>query len=240
MVRRYGGLLFILMAVVACHHSPSASKTSTGKASTGKLAKHRQSATTNTGDSFPKLTASTYKQHQSEQALVLMTINWGAKWRCSNFDKAMLQTLQFERLHDDAPDKALVFQRPVDADQHPEYIRYALLVDPGEYALSGTDLIVSKMGQKDDYLHTTKNQLIVADKSLGGTFMAQAGEPVYIGNFWVDCKYSPIVWRLYTEGQDSFNKHLQLFQQDYPFINLDNVQYRLFQTTQFGLEYQLP
>lgn len=237
----------MLSALVACSHLPGGKKNEVNgnntkakntKADSAKTKKSRQASKVIAGETLPTLTSSVYQQHQAEQGLVLMTINWGTKWRCADFDKATLQNIRFERLHTEA--KPLVFHRPEGADQRPEYVRYAVLVEPGEYALSATELVVSKMGQKDDYLRTVKSQLIVDNRSLGGTFTVQAGEPVYIGNFWIDCKYSPIVWRLYTEGQDSFNKHLQLFKEDYPFIDLSNVQYRLFKTTQFGLDYQLP
>jgi hypothetical protein len=232
MKMKYFGCGLMLSALVACSQLPNTKKNDT------KANNSRQPTKAIAGEVQPTLTSSVYQQHQAEQGLVLMTINWGTKWRCADFDKATLQSIRFERLYEAA--KPLAFHRPANADQRPEYVRYAFLVEPGEYALSGTELMVSKMGQKDDYLRTSKSQLIVDNRSLGGTFTAQAGEPVYIGNFWIDCKYSPIVWRLYTEGENSFNQHLQLFKQDYPFIDLSNVQYRLFQTTQFGLDYQLP
>jgi hypothetical protein len=220
MKRQHYAWPFLLLALVACQHNSPVKK--------------------NSAASPPALTAKHYKQHRDQQALILMSINWGAKWRCANYDNALLQSLRFERLHMQSPADELIFNRPVDADARPKFVSYALLVNPGEYALSGSDLLVRKMGEKEDQLRTARTALIVGDQSLGGTFTAQAGEQVYIGNFWIDCKYSPIAWRYYTEGQDSFNKHLSLFMQDYPFLELQNVQYRLFNTEQFGLPYQLP
>lgn len=212
-------LLLGISALLACQQSPSTNSAS--------------------GSSSKKITANLYKQQQATQALVLLTINWGTKWRCGGYDSTYLQEIRFSRLN--GSDADLLFKRDNHPQDKPDFVRYAVLVDPGEYALSATQLtVIQALGQKTDQLVTDRSRLIAGDQVLGGSFTADAGEQVYVGNFWIDCKYAPIVWRYYTEGQDSFTKHMALFAQDYPFVDPQKVQYRLFKTNQFGLDYQLP
>ena len=82
------GCWLMLSALVACSHLPN------GKKNEAKANKSRQATKVIAGETLPTLTSSLYRQHQATQGLVLMTINWGTKWRCSDFDKATLQSIR--------------------------------------------------------------------------------------------------------------------------------------------------
>jgi len=56
-----------------------------------------------------------------------------------------------------------------------------------------------------------------------------AGETVYVGNFNLACSGGPILWREYTP-RGELPKLLAEFKSKYPFLNLDDVQFRLFRT----------
>jgi len=72
------------------------------------------------------------------------------------------------------------------------------------------------------------------DIAHGGTFTVAAGETVYIGNFFVDCTLNmPILWRYYTE-QTHWPSHLRDYKAKYPFLDLTDIDYRLFDTDVYG------
>ena len=47
------------------------------------------------------------------------------------------------------------------------------------------------------------------------------------------------LWRYYTEGKANFAEHLSQYRQSFPFLKLDDVQYRLFETKTIGTPYEL-
>ena len=63
---------------------------------------------------------------------------------------------------------------------------------------------------------------------------------VCIGNFYLDCAYGPTLWRYYSDGKEAFEAQIQEYKNSFPFLDLSNVKFRLFQTKEFGIDYELP
>ena len=63
---------------------------------------------------------------------------------------------------------------------------------------------------------------------------------VYVGNFYLDCLESPILWRYYNEGRDGFTANMKEFAQEFPFLDTGKAVYRLFATRRYGNPYELP
>jgi hypothetical protein len=47
------------------------------------------------------------------------------------------------------------------------------------------------------------------------------------------------IWRYYTKDAAAFKEYLGKVEGEYPFVDVETVQFRLFQTTTIGREYQL-
>ena len=124
----------------------------------------------------------------------------------------------------------------------PVFVNYALLLEPGEYALSSFDVKVcwSSRPMNIDHFIAKRSDLIEGGYPKAGSFEVLPGEIVYIGNFWLDCYHEPMIWRYYTEGREGFRKHMAEIKQQYPFLDVDNAEYRLFSTTTMGQDYELP
>jgi len=116
---------------------------------------------------------------------------------------------------------------------------YAVLVEPGEYALSGFIIKVASSRSNIDNWIAKRSELFKDGKALGGSFRVSARETVYIGNFFLDCDPAPQLWRYYTGGADHFKSHLAEFKEKYPFLSTDGVRYRLFETSTLGQIYEL-
>ncbi len=92
-------------------------------------------------------TKDNYEKSKSEKAVVLYAVNWGRKWSCAKFDNPNLQNLTFSRLD---PVTHLPTGEPIVLDTPEKFsaqdisVPYAILVDPGEYALSGFDIKLAK------------------------------------------------------------------------------------------------
>ena len=48
------------------------------------------------------------------------------------------------------------------------------------------------------------------------------------------------MWRFYVENRKDFQEYVDRYRTYYPYLDLNNVQYRLFKTTMFGTDYNLP
>ena len=73
-----------------------------------------------------------------------------------------------------------------------------------------------------------------------GTFTVKAGELVYIGHFGLDCYKEPTIWRYYPEGREGFDSYKQVIKKQYPFLDVDKMEFRLFKTSKLGRDYELP
>lgn len=188
-------------------------------------------------------TAKTFKAGQSSKGVVLLDVNWGRRWDCGGFQNAELRALAFDRLpvsktsDDERAD--LTLEQGASLLTKPTFISYAVMVEPGEYALTGIDIKLARSVSDVVRKVAKRSQLWKDEKALGGTFKVAAGETVYIGNFFLDCYQEPQLWRYYTEGQKGFKGHLKEYKRAYRFLNTDAVVYRLFETTLLGQPYEL-
>ncbi len=184
-----------------------------------------------------------YQNENKAKGTVLMAINWGRQWNCGGYENAELRNIGFDlmpsqNINSDQP-PSLVVNGPSRLTVKPEFTNYAFLVEPGEYALSYVNIKAARSVSNVGYFTIKRSDLIKNGESRGGTFRVDPGEVVYIGNFWLDCAYGPMLWRYYTEGLEKFKKHLQEYSNQFPFVDLSNVQYRLLETKEFGVDYQL-
>jgi hypothetical protein len=201
-------------------------------------------ATMHEGTVGGEATAEEYAKFKETKGVVILAINWGRRWNCGGYENAEIMSLGFDQLPikssvDNNP-SAIFLDGPPRLTKKPIFIDYALLLEPGEYALTSFDIKAARSVSDVGRFVATRNNLIQDGKPKAGFFQLKAGEIVYIGNFYLDCYQSPIIWRYYTEGRDAFLKHMTEVKQKYPFIDPASVNYRLFNTTTIGNNYELP
>jgi hypothetical protein len=190
----------------------------------------------------PEVTADSYA-NRGAKGVVLLDANWGRRWNCAGYENAELRSLSFDRIpplktsDETAPDLSL--EQPSSLLARPTFINYALLVEPGKYLMSGFKIKMARSVSDVAYWIAKRSDLIKDGDAQAGAFVINAGETVYIGNFYLDCYQYPQPWRYYTEGSDNFKKHLAQYKEKYPFLDLDHVTYRLFETTKLGEPYSL-
>jgi len=192
---------------------------------------------------MPEVTPETYLAGPS-MGIVLLDVNWGRRWNCGGFENAELRRLSFDRVPpwksgDDAP-ADLTLEQPSSLLATPTFTNYALIVEPGQYVMSGFEMKVARSVSNVLMWAAKRSELIRDGNPQAGIFTVGAGEVVYIGNFWLDCFRSPQPWRYYTETSEDFKKQLAQYKDKYPFLRLDKVNYRLFETTRLGRPYSLP
>ena len=179
----------------------------------------------------------------SNKGLVLFSVNWGRKWGCGGYENAELREIGFDKLPLDKPDdKAapdLVINGPPRLMTTPTFTNYLLELEPSQYAISYIKIKVAKSVSDVGYLTFPRSSLFEDEKPIGGYFSVSKNEKAYIGNFWLDCVNSPMLWRYYTKTKKGFDKHMKEFSIEYPALEFGNVKYRLFKTKEFGFEYSL-
>lgn len=179
-----------------------------------------------------------YARQRATQGVVLLSVNWGRQWGCAGFENAQLLSLSFDRLSEasrpDGQSPDLSFEAGNRLLQNPVFTNYAVLVEPGTYALSGFGIKRARSVTDVESGAMPRSRLIEDGRAKGGTFSAAAGETVYIGNFFLDCAVEPILWRYYTEERN-LGIHLDEFRRELPFLDLRDVRYRLFATEHFGV-----
>jgi hypothetical protein len=190
-----------------------------------------------------RVTGDAVNTANQSKGLVLLAVRWDRRWNCAGFENAQLRVIAFDRLptaktDDAAPDLVLddaplVMTKPV-------FENYAFQVEPGEYGLSRLEIKVAKSRSDVGFFRVPRSKFLTDGKSLGGTFTVSAGEAVYLGHFYLDCHQQPILWRYYPEGRDGFNGYLASLKKIYPTLDVEKVQFRLFQTKEFGQDYKLP
>jgi hypothetical protein len=188
-------------------------------------------------------TAESFGQNRTTKGVVLLDVNWGRQWRCGSFENAELRSLSFDRLpsaksSDDAAADLTLEEAPSLLTRS-AFINYAVIAEPGEYALTRFDIKVARSVSDISHWVAKRSELWKDGKALGGTFKVGAGETVYIGNFFLDCYQQPQLWRYYTEGAGNFKLHLAQYKQKYPFLEVDSAVYRLFETNSLGRSYEL-
>ena len=168
---------------------------------------------------------------------------WGRRWNCGGFENAELRSFSFDRVpgkqasDDDAAD--LTLEGPARLASRPTFINYALIVEPGEYALSAFNIKVARSVSDVGSWLAKRSELLKDGRPQGGSFKVAAGEIVCIGNFFLDCHQRSNLWRYYTEGSANFQAHVAQFKQKYPFLDLNRATYRLIETSSLGHAYEM-
>lgn len=186
-----------------------------------------------------------YTQEKQLKGVVVLSVNWGRKWGCGEFENAELREIAFDHLGSikTKPDVSgdLVLKGPLRIRSKQSFNNYVFLVEPGEYALSGYSIKVAQSVSKISFINSNRSELIVEGKARGGSFRVGADEVIYIGHFYLDCAGKhPILWRYYADDWASFRNNMIEVKKEYPFIETENIQYRLFQTEIFGRPHDLP
>lgn len=186
---------------------------------------------------YDKLTKKNYEDSKNEKAVVFYGMNWGRQWGCAGFENAQLQSLTFSRIDPatNVPDgEDIVLNTPAKLFSKDASLSYAIIVNPGKYALTGFDIKVAKSISEGGHFRAKKEDLFENGKPIGGTFEVKAGEIIYIGDFGLDCVGAqPILWRYYIQKED-FENYVTGFKKKYKFIGDKQIIYRLFQTNKFG------
>lgn len=196
-------------------------------------------------DSFAvrEATKKAYQASIAANAVVVFDVNWGRHWNCGGYESAELMKLEFERVTDEtksANAKAdLIVDGPIRLTRTLRFLNYAFIIPPGEYALSGVSIKVTRSISDVGYLNAKRADLIKDSKPEGGTFRVAAGEIVFIGNFFLDCQTRPMLWRYYPETEEDFKKQVAAYRAKFPFLEAERFRYRLFKSKYFGLDHEL-
>ena len=191
-----------------------------------------------------ELTEAAYKAERSAKGVVLLDVDLGRYGKCGGNETAQLRRIAFNRL----PITDTRADSSVDAEVSGPYLptaaprgmrNFAFLLAPGEYAMTRISIRVTQSVAQVGHLELGPEQLVPNGTVKAGSFRVSAGEIAYIGNFKVDCTPPMTLWRYYTEGKTDFADHVSQYRKSFPFLQLDDVQYRLFETKTIGTPYEL-
>jgi hypothetical protein len=179
-----------------------------------------------------------------QMGVVLLDVNWGRKWACGDYENAQLVSLRFEKTsrRPDEHDKytEIVLKTPSRLFVNPVFLNYGFLVEPGTYAFTGWSVKVAKSATDVGLIKATRKELVEGGEFYGGTFSVGASEVIYVGNFHLDCYYSPIPWRYYTADKNDFADHIDQYKDEFKFLQDTKVEFRLLETENYGTSYVLP
>jgi hypothetical protein len=189
-----------------------------------------------------KLSEKTFLQALGHQGFIILEVNWGRHWNCGEYENVQLQRLTFSRFEDgivlvDLP--SLDLETPSKLFVKDEFTPYALVVEPGMWALTGFDVKTARPGLEVGHAIGNVDSLIAQGNPVGGAFTIAAGEIIYLGHFSRDCDQGPIPWRYYLTDREDFVRYVALFRDRYPFAAGIAVEYRLFETESLGRWYAL-
>lgn len=185
---------------------------------------------------YDEFTKKNYERYKNEKAVIIYGVNWGRQWGCAGFENAQLQHLTFSRIDpktNSLDGEDIVLKTPSVLLAENISKPYIIIVNPGEYALTAFDVKIAESVDKVGHLQAKDKDLFKDGKAIGGTFKANPGEIVYIGDFGLDCAYEPIPWRYYVQKED-FERFTVGFRKKYKFIGDKQIIYRFFQTDMFG------
>jgi len=189
------------------------------------------------------VTEDVYLKTKETNGIVLLDVNWGRWWGCGGYENAQLISLAFDRLPmsslNNEAEPALVLHSPSRLAVRPVFINYAYSLEPGEYAISAFSIKAAKSTSSVGFFTAQRDTLYSDGKPVGGTFTVLPSKAVFIGNFYLDCTYSPTLWRYHPKGKDAFGTQIKEYAARFPYLDLSNVQFRLFKTKEFGHDYQL-
>ncbi len=150
-----------------------------------------------------ELTQKNFENRSNEMGVVLIDVNWGRQWGCAQYENAQLESLLFENISLNEVEQNEYTQIKLESPSRifvdKQFINYGFIVEPGKYAFTEWVVKVAKSGRNVGYRKAGREQLVEGNEYHGGTFEVGAGEVIYVGNMFLDCYYSPIPWRYYTE-----------------------------------------
>jgi len=183
------------------------------------------------------LSEDTYK---AELGVIIIQINWGRRWKCGQFENAQVQALTFTKSPFDSPEQvSLELGTPSKLFVDNKFLPYAYVVQPGEYVLTAFDVKIARSRTDVAHIKASQDKLIKDGKPVGGSFVVNPGEIVYLGHFGLDCAAEPFLWRYYIDSREEFEKYIKGFREKYPFVKQVPVQYRLFSTQVLGHPFTL-
>lgn len=189
------------------------------------------------------ISESTYLQNKETNGVVLFDVNWGRYWGCGQYENAQLVSMAFDKLPMESLDNeavpALVLHSPSRLFVDPVFLNYGFSLEPGEYAISAFSIKVARSVSQIYFPTTLRENLYKDGSPIGGTFTVEAGETVFIGNFYLDCTYEPILWRYYSENREAFEAHVSQYKSNFPFLEPNDIEFRLFKTNEFGHDFEL-
>lgn len=212
------------------------------------LAACASTAMVNSTQQSIEATAVSYAERRSTKGVVLLGVNWGRTWACGAYQNAELRAFGFDLMpttrvsNEEGAD--IVLHTGPNLLRRQEYIDYALLAEPGEYALAGFAIKVMPeklVSDTPQYWVAGRRDLAKYSLSQRGHFSVAAGETVYLGHFDIKCTAAgPKLWRVRAKPGEDFDAYLADLKRKYPFLDLKQTKYRLFETTEFGHQYDQP
>jgi hypothetical protein len=188
---------------------------------------------------YPETDDVTKETYTSEEkGVVLVTTSGSRVWGCGSYENAELRSIGFD-LEPSVKEKEAIPDLVINSTSD-GHLNYAFLLEPGTYGISSISIKVARAMSDVGYINANRSALMEGPKSKGGTFSVNAGETVYIGHFALDCAYGPTLWRFYLEDREGFNSYVDEYKAAYPYLDLDDVKYRLFTTKEFGHDFALP
>ena len=173
--------------------------------------------------------------YQSKQGVVVMHVNWGRAWPCGKFENAQLQSLVFtEAPVGNSESALLVLDTPSKLFVDNKYLPYAYVIKPGKYHLTAFDVKAARSTTDVVHIKGNEQNLIKEGKPVGGSFMVNPGEVIYIGHIGLDCGAEPFLWRFYLDGREEFEKYVAEFKEEHPYLKDIPMTYRLFSTKLYG------
>jgi len=111
-----------------------------------------------------------FLQSGATKGTVIVQVNWGRYWRCGRYENAQLQRLAFRRLGENgqAADKDWELSPTSTLLAKPSFEPYVVLLESGEYALSGYRFKVAASVSDIRVTEGDSSKLIVDGKPLGG------------------------------------------------------------------------
>ena len=180
------------------------------------------SASIAVGEHGQSLTEDAYTAAAGRLGVIILEVNWGRRWNCGAYENAQLQRLTFNA---GSPESGRI---------DGEFTPMAIMVEPGQYALTGFDVKVARSVSDVGHYIGTDKELLPDGQPRGGTLSIAAGEIIYIGHFGLDCGNEVMPWRYYLTEQEEFVAYVGGFRDAFPFTASSDVEYRLFDTETIG------
>ena len=182
----------------------------------------------------------TEENFKPDVGAIIIQLNWGRTWKCGMYENAQLEGLTFTRMPIDDPKAiSLDVETPSKLFVDNKFVPYVFVVQPGEYVLTGFDVKIARSVKDVAHITGAQYSLMKDGKPVGGSFVVNPGEIVYVGHFGLDCGAEPFLWRYYINGRADFERYVAGFRQKYPFMKDVPVNFRLFSTQMFGGPYTL-